>query len=168
LLVQRPTPNLEDQTSVFMTPRDRVAQLYPQTLGTHFSRLLRHAWVTVGLLVSNPLARYSTPATACLSPVATDQSVAAKLFVRARHPVETYSKAVPLPPCRRQGRNAATQFLLILDLDTRWGEWLAYRSGCALPPAKGLKNSVCTSKRTQHFTITKINWLTLFKEIIFN
>jgi hypothetical protein len=26
-----------------------VAQLYPQTLGTHFSRLLRHAWVTVGL-----------------------------------------------------------------------------------------------------------------------
>jgi hypothetical protein len=23
--------------------------IYPQTLGTHFSRLLRHAWVTVGL-----------------------------------------------------------------------------------------------------------------------
>jgi hypothetical protein len=32
-----------------MTPGDRVAQLYPQALGTHFSRLLRHAWVTVGL-----------------------------------------------------------------------------------------------------------------------
>jgi hypothetical protein len=30
-------------------PGDRVAQLYPQALGTHFSRLLRHAWVTVGL-----------------------------------------------------------------------------------------------------------------------
>jgi hypothetical protein len=45
----RPTPNLEDQVSVFMTPGDRVAQLYPQALGTHFSRLLRHAWVTVGL-----------------------------------------------------------------------------------------------------------------------
>jgi hypothetical protein len=28
------------------------------------------------------------------------------------------------------------------------------------------KNSVCTSKRTPHFTITKINWLMLFKEII--
>jgi hypothetical protein len=28
------------------------------------------------------------------------------------------------------------------------------------------KNSVVTSKRTPHFTITKINWLTLFKEII--
>jgi hypothetical protein len=27
-------------------------------------------------------------------------------------------------------------------------------------------NSVRTSKRTTHFTITKINWLTLFKEII--
>jgi hypothetical protein len=29
-----------------------------------------------------------------------------------------------------------------------------------------VKNSVRTSKRTPHFTITKINWLTLFKEII--
>jgi hypothetical protein len=26
-----------------------VAQLYPQALGTHFTYLLRHAWVTVGL-----------------------------------------------------------------------------------------------------------------------
>jgi hypothetical protein len=32
-----------------MTPGDRVAQLHPQALGTHYSRLLRHAWVTVGL-----------------------------------------------------------------------------------------------------------------------
>jgi hypothetical protein len=43
LLVQRPTPNLEDQASIFMTPGYRVAQVYPQALGTHFSRLLRHA-----------------------------------------------------------------------------------------------------------------------------
>jgi hypothetical protein len=28
------------------------------------------------------------------------------------------------------------------------------------------KNPVRTSKRTPHFTITKINWLTLFKGII--
>jgi hypothetical protein len=28
------------------------------------------------------------------------------------------------------------------------------------------KNSVRTSKRTPHFTITKINWLMLFKEVI--
>jgi hypothetical protein len=28
------------------------------------------------------------------------------------------------------------------------------------------KNSVRTSKRTPHFTVTKINWLMLFKEII--
>jgi hypothetical protein len=27
------------------------------------------------------------------------------------------------------------------------------------------KNSVRTSKRTPHFTITEINWLTLFKEV---
>jgi hypothetical protein len=31
---------------------------------------------------------------------------------------------------------------------------------------KIFKNSVRTAKKTQHFTITKINWLTLFKEII--
>jgi hypothetical protein len=30
-------------------PGDRVAQLYAQELGIHFSHLLRHAWVTVGL-----------------------------------------------------------------------------------------------------------------------
>jgi hypothetical protein len=28
------------------------------------------------------------------------------------------------------------------------------------------ENSALTAKKTQHFTITKINWLTLFKEII--
>jgi hypothetical protein len=28
------------------------------------------------------------------------------------------------------------------------------------------KNSVRTAKKTLHFTITKINWLTMFKEII--
>jgi hypothetical protein len=28
------------------------------------------------------------------------------------------------------------------------------------------ENSVCTSKRTPHFTVTEINWLMLFKEII--
>jgi hypothetical protein len=49
MLVQRPTSNLEDQVSVFMIPGDRVAQLSPQALDTNFSRLLRHAWVTVGL-----------------------------------------------------------------------------------------------------------------------
>jgi hypothetical protein len=54
LLVQHPTPNLEEQASVFMTPGDRVAQLYTQELGTHFSRLLQHAWVTVRLLFFNP------------------------------------------------------------------------------------------------------------------
>jgi hypothetical protein len=39
--VVSPTPNLEDQVSVFVTPRDRGAQLNPQALGTHFGRLLR-------------------------------------------------------------------------------------------------------------------------------
>jgi hypothetical protein len=38
LLAPRPTPIPGDQASVFISPRARVA--------THFSRLLRHAWVT--------------------------------------------------------------------------------------------------------------------------
>jgi hypothetical protein len=41
--------NLEDQASVFMTPGARVTQIYPQGLGTHFSRLLQQAWDTLGL-----------------------------------------------------------------------------------------------------------------------
>jgi hypothetical protein len=34
------------------------------------------------------------------------------------------------------------------------------------PGSNSLKNSVRTAKKTPHFTITKINWLTLFKEVI--
>jgi hypothetical protein len=43
LLASRPTPIPEDQASVFISPKGRVT--------THFSRLLRHAWVTVGLFL---------------------------------------------------------------------------------------------------------------------
>jgi hypothetical protein len=43
LLAPRPTLIPEGQASVFISPRGRVA--------THFSRLLRHAWVTVGLFL---------------------------------------------------------------------------------------------------------------------
>jgi hypothetical protein len=46
---QPPTPNLEGQASVFMTAWDRVDQVYLLALGTHFSRLLQYASVTVGL-----------------------------------------------------------------------------------------------------------------------
>jgi hypothetical protein len=48
-----PTPNLQDQASIFVTPRDRVTQLYPQALGTHFSCLLQHAWAMLGLFLSS-------------------------------------------------------------------------------------------------------------------
>jgi hypothetical protein len=41
--VVSPTPIPENQASVFISPRGRMA--------THFSRLLRHAWVTVGLFL---------------------------------------------------------------------------------------------------------------------
>ena len=37
-----------DQVSVFMSSRDRVVQFYPRTLCIHCSRLLRHAWTTLG------------------------------------------------------------------------------------------------------------------------
>jgi hypothetical protein len=43
LIAPRPTPITEAQVPVFISPRGRVA--------THFSRLLRHAWVTVGLFL---------------------------------------------------------------------------------------------------------------------
>jgi hypothetical protein len=35
----------------FISLRGRVAQLYPQVSSTHFSRLLRYLWVTVGLFL---------------------------------------------------------------------------------------------------------------------
>jgi hypothetical protein len=44
LLVQRPTPNLEDQVSVFMSRGDRVAQLYPQALGVAFYDMCGLQW----------------------------------------------------------------------------------------------------------------------------
>jgi hypothetical protein len=43
LLAPHPTPIPEGQVSVFISPRGRVA--------THFSRLLHHAWDTVGLFL---------------------------------------------------------------------------------------------------------------------
>jgi hypothetical protein len=46
-----------------------------------------------------------------------------------------YSKAVPLPTCRRQG-GEEMYLILILDLGTRWGEWSASRSDRALPLEK--------------------------------
>jgi hypothetical protein len=47
-IAPRPTPNLEDQASVFMSPGDRVAQLYPLAPAFPFSRLLRHAGIWWG------------------------------------------------------------------------------------------------------------------------
>jgi len=47
----KPNHRLVHQASVFIFPGDRVVQLYPRTLGDHFSRLLRHAWTTLGLFL---------------------------------------------------------------------------------------------------------------------
>jgi hypothetical protein len=38
LPASHPTPNLEDQASLFTSPGDRVAQLYPRTLGSSGTR----------------------------------------------------------------------------------------------------------------------------------
>ena len=48
-----PNHRLADQAFVFMSPGDRVVQLYPCPLGIHFSRLLRQAWTMLGLLLFN-------------------------------------------------------------------------------------------------------------------
>jgi hypothetical protein len=53
LSTSRLKPNLEGQASVFVTPGDRVTQLYPQALGTHFSHLLQRAWAMLGLFLSS-------------------------------------------------------------------------------------------------------------------
>jgi hypothetical protein len=47
LLAPRPTPNLEDQVSVFMTPGDRVAQLYPRALGSSGTSEVPHPVPTI-------------------------------------------------------------------------------------------------------------------------
>jgi hypothetical protein len=39
-------------------------------------------------------------------------------------------------------------------------------TSCHFEACSSFKHSVRTAKKTQHFTITKINWLMLFKEII--
>jgi hypothetical protein len=57
LLAPRPTPIPEDQVSVFISPRGRMA--------THFSRLLRHAWVTVVLFLF-PGHHTGVSVTACI------------------------------------------------------------------------------------------------------
>jgi hypothetical protein len=51
LWAPRPTPNLEDQASVFISPRGRVAQLYSPAPGTYFRHLLWLALVMVGLFL---------------------------------------------------------------------------------------------------------------------
>jgi hypothetical protein len=57
-----PTPNLEDQVSIFISPGDWVAQLYTQAPNTHFSRLLRHIWATLGVFFSPVTTRgHRTP-----------------------------------------------------------------------------------------------------------
>jgi hypothetical protein len=61
VVAPRQTPNLEGQVSIFISPGDWVAQLYPQAPSTHFSRLLRHAWATVGLFFSPVTTRGAAP-----------------------------------------------------------------------------------------------------------
>jgi hypothetical protein len=45
----RPVTSGNWTPNIYIPSGARVAQLYPQTLGADFSRLLRHAWATLGL-----------------------------------------------------------------------------------------------------------------------
>ena len=47
-----PSPQPAGPVHFIYNPLGRVAQLYPQALGTHFSRLLQPAWAAVGLFCS--------------------------------------------------------------------------------------------------------------------
>jgi hypothetical protein len=47
------------------------------------------------------------------------------------------NKSVPLLTMQVLRGRGGIQFLFILDLGTRWGEWSASCSDCALPPGKG-------------------------------
>lgn len=46
-----PYDRLVDQASIFISPGDRIYQLYPHVLGIHFSCLLLQAWITLGLFL---------------------------------------------------------------------------------------------------------------------
>jgi hypothetical protein len=46
----RPTPNLEDQVPVFMSPSDRMAQLYPQAPGSFFKAFYNSQGYSGGIL----------------------------------------------------------------------------------------------------------------------
>jgi hypothetical protein len=52
LSAPRPAPNQEDQASVFVTPGDRVTQLYPQALGTLLTT--RMTYVGAILILRSP------------------------------------------------------------------------------------------------------------------
>jgi hypothetical protein len=54
----RPTPNMEDQVSVFTSPRDRPAQLYPQVPGSLFVALYDSQGYGGGILTRLHTGRY--------------------------------------------------------------------------------------------------------------
>jgi hypothetical protein len=81
-----------------------------------------------------------------------------------------FSETLVLTYTCTRGRNAKEQhrqkiIQLDMPLYRRSALWTINRLRPKLVWMK-FKNSVRTSKKTQHYTITKINWLMLFKEII--
>jgi hypothetical protein len=47
------TPNLEDQASIFMSPRDRVDQFYPQALGSFFVTFYNSKGYSDGVILTS-------------------------------------------------------------------------------------------------------------------
>jgi hypothetical protein len=64
-----PATNLEDQASLFVTPRNRITKLHHQALCNHFCRLLRHTWATFGLFLSSGHQTEKVIYTDCFSSV---------------------------------------------------------------------------------------------------
>jgi hypothetical protein len=92
----RDSPNLEDQVTVSVSPRNREAQLYPPSIGFPLCHLLRLAWL---------LSRYSNlPRTwRARSPYIRNRMVQSKIKIHShydRWPVNQYV-LVPSPRDRR-------------------------------------------------------------------
>jgi hypothetical protein len=86
-----------------------------------------------------------------------------------------YGDCSPLPPvtsryvCPYVFLSGSETFRFVLLIPSRsWSSQRTFSFNPLIPRLVWIifKNSVRTAKKTQHFTITKINWLTLFKEII--
>jgi hypothetical protein len=94
-------------------------------------------------------------------------SVAVKMFLHFISVIKTFYKFCTFNVICKD--NAATNRITVQHKNVLFPSTLTVATSdyaTTLVRLTIFKNSVRTAKKTQHVTITKINWLTLFKEII--